>query len=118
MGWTFHTKLYNFLSYGDCFAAHRVRIIINRLLDAECNADVTTVDTLNTGNPCGYEEYIDDSLYVTDDFYSLPLPVNVLSSFIQTTEPSRILPFVIAATAPCVNTLVTSVFLHPSYPCM
>ena len=78
--------------------------------------DVTTINTLNTGNLCGNEEYIDDSLNVTDDLYSLPFPDNVLSPSIQTAEPSRILPLVISSSAPCVNSLVKSVFLHSSYP--
>ena len=110
--------MYNLASYGDCVAAHRVGLIITCLSDAESNVDVTTIDILNTGNPCGYEEYIDDSLNVTEGLYSLPLPNDVLSPLIDTAELSRILTLVIASTAPCVNTLVTSVFLHPSYPCI
>ena len=55
---------------------------------------------------------------MTEDLYSLILPNNVLSPFINTTELSRILSLVISSTAPCMNTLATSTLLHPSYPCV
>ena len=70
--------MYNLASYGDCAVAHRAGIIITCLSDVEYNVDITTIDTLNNGKPCGYEEYINDSINVTEDLYSLPFPNNVL----------------------------------------
>ena len=55
---------------------------------------------------------------MTEDLYSLTLTNNVLSSFINTAELSRILSLVISSTVPCMNTLATSTLLHPSYPCV